>query len=125
MNADRPKKALSVDKFTELTLGQEAAVNEVNHGRGLIDIAGDPEQGMQVTQAAFTVFDIGFDHITLDPITAKTLFTFFKFGIEEFNSTAFDDVIFKTRLNLVSLFLVTSKKASFEKSGSDGDVVLS
>ena len=91
--ADRPQKVLAAAKQPVLVAVEHAALDQFFGLAHAIDVFGDPEQGVQVAQAAFAVLDIGFDQITRLPGAAVALFALGKLGGDEFRSGALHDFL--------------------------------
>ena len=64
MPAYRPKKILGRDEGLEFFLQKHAAVDKIGGMFDAVDMFGDPEQRLQIAQAALGLFDVGFHHIT-------------------------------------------------------------
>src|SRR5690606_24592166 len=61
--AHGPQEILGLAELQKLFPGEDALVDQFLAGAHAVVIFADPEQGMQVAQAALAVLDIGFDEI--------------------------------------------------------------
>ncbi len=89
-----------------------------------IDVFGDPEQRVQVAQAALAVLHIGFDQIARLAGAAVALFALGEFGGDEFGRCALHDFLVEARGHFVVELLVAEQIARLQKAGADGHVRL-
>ena len=77
VDAHRPQKAFGAAELTQFTGRQQPLVNQFGDGFDLIGIFADPEQRVQVTQAALAFLQIGLDDIAA---VAHLFMAFVAFG---------------------------------------------
>ena len=61
--ADRPQEILAAAKQIVFVAVVDAALDQLFRLAHAVDVFGDPEQSVQVAQAAFAVLDVGLDHV--------------------------------------------------------------
>ena len=63
MRAHLPQKPFGAGEADLLSARQQAAFDQIGEAVGAIEIFGDPEQSMEVTQTALAILDIGLQQI--------------------------------------------------------------
>src|SRR5205814_8631610 len=86
--AHRPEEILAAAEAHVFAAIEYALLDQLLGLAHAIDVFGDPEQRMQVAQAALAVLDIGLDQITRLPGTAVALLAFGELGGDEFGRGA-------------------------------------
>ncbi len=80
---------------------------------------------MQITQPAFAILDIRFNHITLIADALKAVFTLIKFTVKESHRRAGDNIFIKPQEQFIGQGLIPCQVTAFKHRGADGDVVFS
>ena len=90
---------------------------------GGMNIFGDPEQGMQVTQTAFTVLDIGFDHIAAFAGATVAIVALGQLRCHKVCSRAIKQVLAQPDFQLTEQKLIATDKAGLQHRGADRHVL--
>ena len=120
--ADRPQEVLAAPEQLVFVAVEHAAADQFLRLVHAVDVFGDPEQRMQIAQAAFAVFDIGFDQIARLTGTAVALFALGKLGGDEFRRAALHDLLAEPRRQLAEQLCVAEQIARLQKRGANGHV---
>ena len=89
-----------------------------------VDVLGDPEQRVQVAQAALAVLDVGLDQIARLAGAAVALLALGELGGDEFRRGALHHLLVEPHRQLVEQLGVAEQIARFEQRGADGHVGL-
>ena len=122
--ADRPQEILAAAEQLELVLVEHAAVDQLLDVADAIDVLGDPEQRVQVAQAALAVLDVGLDQIARLAGAAVALLALGELGGDELRAGALDHRLVEARHQLVEQLLVAEQEARFQEGGADRHVRL-
>jgi len=87
-----------------------------------VDVFGNPEQRVQIAQAAFAVLDVGLHQITRLPGTAMAFLAFGEFGGDEFRRGALHHVLVEALDQFVVKPAIAGEVTGFENGGADGHV---
>ena len=120
--ADRPEEIGAAAEGAVFLGVEHAAFDELIGFAHPVDIFGDPEQRMQVAQAALAVLDVGFDQIARLPGTAMTLFALGQFGGHEFGGGALHHFLVEARHQFVVERLVAGEEPRLQDRGADRHV---
>ncbi len=86
--AHRPQEILGLEEFAVLGLGEDALVDQFLAGAHAVEILGDPEQRLQVAQAALAVLDVGLDQIAAFAGLGMALVALGELGLHIFGAGA-------------------------------------
>ena len=95
VTADGPQEFGGLIEVLHIFAAEDAFFDKLADVIGAVNIFGDPEQGVQVAQTAFTVLDIGFDHIAAFPRAAVAIVALGQFRCHEVCSRAVKQVLAK------------------------------
>ena len=122
--AHRPEKILAAAEQLVFVLVEDAALDQFVRLAHAVDVFGDPEQRVQVAQAAFAVLDVRLDQIARLPAAADAVFAFGELGGDEFGGGVAHDLVVEACHQFVEQLAVAEQKARFENGGADGHVRL-
>ena len=122
--ADRPQEVLAAAEQLELVAVEHAGLGQLLHLAHAIDIFGDPEQGVQVAQAALAVLDIGLDQIARLAGAAVALLALGELGGDELRGAALHHRLVELRDELVVELAVAEQEARLKQRGTDRHVRL-
>ena len=91
--ADRPQKVFATAEHLVFVAVEHAALDQFLRLAHAIDVFGDPEQRVQVAQAALAVLDVGLDQIARLAGAAVSLFALGKLRGDEFRRRALHDFL--------------------------------
>jgi hypothetical protein len=123
--ANRPEEVLAALKDLELALVEHVALDQLLWFAHPIDVLGDPEQRVQVAQAALAVLDVGLDQIARHSRALVTVVAFSEFGGHEFARRTLRDLLVEARDQLVIKAAIAQQIAGLEDRGADRHVGLS
>ena len=103
---------------------EHAVVGQLFEVVDAIDVLGDPEQGVQVAQAALAVLDVRLDEIARLAAAAVALLALGELGRDEIRPGALHHLLVEARHQLVEQLLVAEQEARFEQRGADRHVRL-
>ena len=112
--ADRPQEILAAAEQRVFVAVEHAALDQFLGLAHAIDVFGDPEQRMQVAQAALAVLDVGLDQIARLAGAAVALFALGELGGDEFRRRALHDLLVEPRRQLVVELGVAEQIARFQ-----------
>ena len=110
MRAGGPEEILGAGKELKFVLRKQPQSNQFAHVIHVIDIFRDPKERLQVAQAAFTFFHIGFDHIAR-ALFDVTRIAFGQLGFDELPFAAFEQISFQFRGQLLAQRCVACQKS--------------
>jgi hypothetical protein len=84
--ADRPEEIFAAAECAVFLRIEHALLDEVRSVMDAIDVLRDPEQRVQVAQAALAILDVGFDQITRLTGTAMTFLALRQLRGDEFGA---------------------------------------
>ncbi len=120
--AHRPQKIGAAAESTVLLRVEHAALQQLVGLAHAIDIFRDPEQRVQVAQAAFAVLDIGFDQIARLPAAAMPLLALGELGGDELGRGALYHFLVEAPDQLVVERPVAGQEPGLEDRGADRHV---
>ena len=122
--ADRPQEVLAAAEQLELLGVEHAALGQFLDVAHAIDVLGDPEQRVQIAQAALAVLDVGLDQIARLAGAAVARLALGELGGDEFGAGALHHRLVEPRHQLVEQLAVAEQEARFEQRGADRHVRL-
>ena len=120
--AHRPQKILAAAEGAVFLRVEHAALDQFVGGADAIDVFRDPEQRVQVAQAALAVLDIGLDQIARLSGAAQALLALGQFRGDEFGRGALHDLLVEALDQFVVQRLVAGQEPGFQDRGADGHV---
>ena len=120
--AHRPQEIGAAAEGAVFLRVEHAALDQLIGLAHAIDVFCDPEQRMQVAQAALAVLDIGFDQIARLPAAAMALLALGEFGGDEFGRSTLHDILVEARDQFVVKRLVAGQEPRLEDGGADRHV---
>ncbi len=120
--AHRPQEIGAAAEGAVLLRVEHAALDQFAGLAHAVDVFGDPEQRVQVAQAALAVLDVGLDQIARLPGAAVAFFALGELGGDEFGSSALHDVLVEAGDQFVIERLVAGQKPRLQDRGADRHV---
>ena len=120
--ADRPQEIGAAAEGAVFLRVEHAAFEQLVGLAHAVDIFRDPEQRMQIAQAALAVLDVGFDQIARLPGAAMALLALGKLGGDELGRGALHDLLVEPRHQFVVERLVPGQESGLEDRGADRHV---
>ena len=120
--AHRPEEIGAAAEGAVLLRVEHAALQQLVGLAHAIDVFGDPEQRVQVAQAALAVLDVGLDQIARLPAAAMPLLALGELGGDEFGRGALHHFLVEARDQFVIERLVAGEEARLQHGGADGHV---
>ena len=114
--ADRPLEVLAAAEQLQLVFVEHAAIDQFFDVMDAVNIFRDPEQRVQVAQAALAVLDVGLDQIARLPAAAVALLALGELGGDELRAGALDHRLVEPRDQLVEQLLVAAQEARFQNA---------
>ena len=99
--AHRPEEILGLEELVVLGAGEDACRDELVAGAHAVEILADPEQGLQIAQAALAVLDVGLDEIAAFAGLGVAVVALGKLGLDIFGAGVPDHVMVEARQKLV------------------------
>ena len=122
--AHRPEEILSVAEHLVFRLVEHAALDQLFGAVHAIDVLRDPEQRVQIAQAALAVLDVRLDQIARLAGAAQPLLALGELGGDELLAGVAHDILVEARDELVVERAVAEQIARFEQRGADRHVGL-
>ena len=122
--AHRPQERFAVAEELVFVLVEHAAFDQFVRLAHAIDVFRDPEQRVQVAQAALAVLHIGLDQIARLAGAADAVLAFGQLGGDEFGAGIAHHLVVEAGLQLVEQSAVAEQEARFQNGGADGHVRL-
>ena len=120
--AHGPKEVIGLLKQTPFMAREHAEPNKIVRIADMVVVFCDPEEGLQVAQAALAFLYIGLDEITTVASLAVALVAFGKLGGDEFGSGAGRHFLVEAVLEFRHQRLVAADMARFEDGRANGHV---
>ncbi len=120
--AHRPQEILGLLEFAIFGLGEDAFLDQFLAGAHAIEIFADPEQCLQVAQAALAVLDVGLDQIAALARLGMALVAFGELGLDIFGSGGAHHLVVEAGQQFVKELAFAPQEARFQDRGADGDV---
>ena len=112
--AHRPEEILAAAEQAVFLAVEHAALDQFLGLAHAVDVFGDPEQRVQVAQAALAVLDVGLDQIARLAGAAVALLALGELGGDEFGAGALHDLLVEARDQLVEQRAVAEQKARLQ-----------
>ncbi len=122
--AHRPQEVLATAEQRVFVAVEHAALDQLFGLAHAVAVFGDPEQRVQVAQAALAVLDVGLDQITRLAGAAVALFALGEFCGDEFRRRALHDLFVEPCRELLVELGIAEQMARFEQRRADGHVGL-
>ena len=123
-DAHRPQEGLGLVEGGGLGGGEHAALDQRRDVIGFVEILGDPEEGVEIAQAALALLDVGLEDIARDAHAAVALVALGQLGLDERAAGAGDDLLGVAPAELLIELLVAAEVAGLQEVGADGHVRL-
>ena len=120
--ADRPEEILAAAKHVVFVAIEHAAGDQFLGLADAIDVFGDPEQRVQIPQAAFAIFDVGLDEIARLTGAAMPLFALRQLGGDEICRGSLHHFFFETRVKFGVELGVAKQITRFQQRGTNGHI---
>ena len=120
--AHPPQEILGPLECGKLLHGKKAGPDELFGILDPVSVFGDPEQGVEVTQATLAILDVRLDHVARRTSTADAGFAFDKFGVHEIRRRVLDDFEVKPSAEVIEQRRVAADEPRFQQRGADGHV---
>ena len=118
----RPQEFLAPPEKREFPRREEADRNQVVRVADAIDVFRDPEQRVEIAQAALALLDVGLDEVTRRAGALHPLLALRQFGGDEFRSGPGDDLLVESRLQRLEQSLVAGDETRFDQRRADRHV---
>lgn len=122
--AHREQEILGARELPKLAGREQAGADQLGHGAHAVDELADPEQRVEVAEAALAFLHIGFDDVARIAHALVSLVAFGELFCYEGARIARDDLGIEARRRLVVEGTVAPDEAPFEQRGADGEIVL-
>jgi hypothetical protein len=122
--ADRPQEVLAAAEQLELVAVEHAALRQLLDLAHAVDVFGDPEQRVQVAQAALAVLDVRLDQVARLSDAAVALLALGQLGGDELRAAALHHRLVELRHQLVVELAVAEQETRLEQRGADRHVGL-
>src|SRR5476651_2289092 len=123
MAADPPQKLLAAAEQPVFGTRKHAGAHKISRFPQPVDIFGDPKQGVEIPEAAFSVFDIWLDEIARAARLSDAAIAFGKFGRDELSRGPLHDLALEPGPHVLEKRPVPEDHAGFEERGADRHVV--
>ena len=117
-DAHRPQEAFGAAELAQFVRGEQALVHQFGNAVHLVQIFADPEQGVQIAQAALAFLQIGFDDIAAVAHALVTGFTLGQLFGHEGAGGAGHHFLAEPGIGFVEQRLITPDEAGFQKGGA-------
>ena len=118
MTAHRPEEIFGLGKGGKFLGGEHAQGHEFAHITDAVQVFGDPEQRLQVSQAALALFDVGLDHIALALLFVPRV-AFRQLGLGKGALGALEEIVPEALIEFLGQHPLARQKAVFEEGGAD------
>src|SRR6516164_2445965 len=122
MAADRPQEALRVIKTQRFLGRQHILLDQLPYVVGAVDILGDPEQRVQISEPTLALLDVRLELVTAvaDPLVPRVALR--ELAFDELRCSAAHDVRIKPALEISEERLFSPKIACLEQPGADRQI---
>ena len=124
MAAHGPKEVLGLFEQLHVGAGQHAFVDQVVHVADAVKILGDPDQGLQIAQAAFAFLDVGLQHVARVAHLVVPVVAFGEFLFDVGHARAVGDIVPEGLAELIEQRLIAPEPAGLQQRRADGQVFL-
>ena len=120
--AHRPQEILGLLELVELVAREHTLRDQFFHGTLTVEIFADPEQGLQIAQAALAVLDVGLDQIAAFTTLAMPFVALGKLGLCIFGAGIAHHFAVEAGDQLVAKRFFAPDEARFQNGGADRHV---
>ena len=120
--AHRPQEFLASPEQRELPRGEEADRDQLLRIVDAIDVFRDPEQRVEIAQAALALFHVGFDEIARRARAPDALLALGELGGDEFGRGPGDDLLVEARLQRLEQPFVAGDEPRLDQRRADRHV---
>src|SRR5690606_34859799 len=120
--AHRPEEILALAELVELGAGEDPLTDQLLGGGDAVKVLADPEQRLQVAQAALAFLDVRLDEIAALAAARVALVALGELGLDEGRAGILDHFLIEAGDQLVEQLIVADDEAGLEDRGADGDV---
>src|SRR6266702_1330085 len=122
--AHRPQEIPAAAENSVFLLVEHAVLKQLLGFAHAIDVFGDPEQRVQIAQAALAVLDVGLDEVARLPGAAVALLALGELGGDELRGAVLHDVTIEARDELVVEPAIADQITGLQHRGADRHVGL-
>ena len=122
VTAHRPEKAARPVELAQGVAGQHAVLDQVGGIPDPVEELAEPEQGLQVAQAALAFLDVGLEQIAAVAGALVPGVALGELGLDEHGAHACDHLALEALAQPVEGRLVAPQEARLEQAGADPDV---
>ena len=122
--AHRPEEILAAAEQHVFAAVEHALLDQLFGLAHAVDVFGDPEQRVQITQSTLAVLDVGLDQIARLPGATVALLALGKLGGDEFRAGALRHLLVEARDQFVEQLAVAKQIAGLQDAGADRHVGL-
>ena len=123
MTTDRAEKVGRLREFSPLLFRENPKLDQFRDIRRAMQEFCDPEQGLQVTEAALAFLYVRLHHIARVAEPFVALLALFKLGINEITAMSGNDLLHIFAIHLLEHFLIAPKISGFQNRGLNGGVL--
>jgi len=120
--AHRPEKILGLAEGLVFLLREDAGLDEVGGLLDAVNIFRDPEQRVEIAQAALAFLDVGFDQVAAFARTRVALVALGELGLDEFVGRSLHHLGVETLFEIVVKLAVAIDEARFKQRRADGEI---
>ena len=118
MTAHRPEKILGLGEGAEFIVGEHAKRHKFADIGDPVQVLGDPEQRLQIAQAALALFDVGLDHITLALLFVARV-AFGKLGFGKVAFGVLEKLVPEAAVEVFGQLGIAGQMAVFQQGSAD------
>ena len=122
MATHAPQELLAAREQPELLVREQARLDQLPRLAHAVDVFGDPEQGVEIAQAALPVLDVRLDEIARGAGPRHARIALLELGLDEFRGRALHQVLVEALREIGVERLVAEEKARLEQRGANGHV---
>ena len=124
MAAHGPEEGRRLLEGRDLGGAQHPALDQSGDLVHLIEIFGDPVEGMEVAQAPLAVLDIGLQRVAGIAGALVALVALGELGLDEVEAVAGDHLAAEAALQLLEQLRIAPEESGFQQPGADGHIRL-
>ena len=121
----RHEKCLGSAELLVFLGAQQACPYQLRRIRYAMNVLADPEERLEVPQAALALLYIGFDDVPPTTVTAVTGVALLKLGFDELGDRLAEELLLQPNRQIVGQGSVADQEAMFQQRRADRVVVLS
>ena len=118
----RPEEGLRLGEDAVLLGGEDAGPHQVLAGLGVVEVLADPEQRLQVAQAALALLDVGLEQVARAALAGVALGALRELQLDELRPGLLEELAPEPRAQPLGQPLVAPEVAVLEQAGADGHV---